>query len=294
MPGKHVEMTQEKKSTNAGKANPNLDKMSAGQPRKKAAYASLRRAKSKKETSAPGSLIGGIRSQGIRAVKPISTDVPVQHELTDEERKAKWQPPERDKAWFSGTNASRHKASSSYKVPSDYSEVVYDSGDHAASKPKANKEVRKKAGPKAKKTVEPKTGPLSRQEIAAIDNNYRIHGSDPQWKGWAKLLPGRSAGFILRQVPLLGLDKPDDKKWSKGEMAILRDNRGKLTPLSPEWSKLLPRKSSQAIARAYKWPSGSTSRSAVKTKPVTMEELGWTSGKPQRKKKTRGQKNNAQ
>lgn len=242
------------------------------------------------EPSKPGSLIGGIRSQGIRAVKPISTDVPIQHELTEEERKAKWQPPERDKAWFSGTNASRHKASSSYKVPSDYSPVTYDDGtpEPVMQKKKSRKKISKAVSPVSAKTqrnTPVNTSPLSAKEARILDNNYRVHGGRPQWEGWDTLLPGRSADFLLSQIALLGFDRPDDKKWTKGEKAVLRENRRTLSRYDTRWARLLPRKSVQEVARAYVKQSSDRPHLDKKKQQELAAELGWTSGQ-QRKKKT--------
>lgn len=73
-----------------------------------------------KSTGVKRSLIGGMKSSGIRS-KESYNQTPVAEELTTEERRKKWQKPNIDTSRMSGSNASRHSASSSYKVPSDYS-----------------------------------------------------------------------------------------------------------------------------------------------------------------------------
>ena len=96
------------------------------------------------------------------------------------------------------------------------------------------------------------TDPLSAKEKRTFDNNYRIRGGDPSWKGWDNMIiPGRTRRFLYSQIQALGLDKPDDKKWTKGEKAIFKRHRGKLNASSPKWKTLLPRKSERAIRRAY-------------------------------------------
>ena len=227
----------------------------------------------RQEPSAPGSLIGGIRSRGIHAIKPVETNTPGVHELTDEERRAKWQPPERDKAWFSGTSASRHKASSSYKVASDYSDVVYDSGPRSTTKP-ADKSKKKtiKSGTKPKKSIAPKTGPLSDKEREKLDNSYRLFGKDPTWPGWRQILPRRTRRFIAEQIKALGLDTIDDSRWTKGERHVFTCNRGRLTSQSAEWSTLLPRKSARAIELAYTSRDASNPTSVSNAHQISMEE----------------------
>ena len=84
-----------------------------------------------------------------------------------------------------------------------------------------------------------------------MDRNYRIYGGKPSWKGWDTLIPHRSKQFLYSQVHALGLDKPDNRTWSKGEKAVFRDHQHKLLASSPQWKILLPRKSERAIRRAY-------------------------------------------
>lgn len=251
----------------------------------------------RQEPSAPGSLIGGIRSRGIHAIKPVETNTPGVHELTDEERRAKWQPPERDKAWFSGTSASRHKASSSYKVASDYSPVTYDDGvpKPAKHKKKRGNKISSPVSKKAARHIPPKTGPLSPKEVKILDNNYRVKGGQPQWKGWDTLLPGRSADFLLGQVATCGLDRPDDKNWTKGEKAVLRDNKQKLDRFDSRWARLLPRKSPQAIARAYVEQAGVAPHSPTKDQKTLAQEMGWSTGrikkaKPSKSRTSKGKR----
>ena len=219
-------------------------------------------------------MLGGMKSSGIKT-KSSYTHTPVEDEKPEEQRHAIWQPPQTDKSRFSGTSSSRHKATASYKVGADYETIAHDDkykdgepikkrkkkGKQNKKKRKAKGKVKGQGGPAAQsspKASDPKqqrkpvtTGPLSTQEIKTFDNNFRIHGSDHSWKGWGKIIPGRTRTFLYSQVHALGLDKPDDDKWTKGEKAVFRDHRHTLFASSPQWKILLPRKSERAIRRAY-------------------------------------------
>ncbi|WP_248921400.1 hypothetical protein [Olsenella intestinalis] len=218
-------------------------------------------------------MLGGMKSSGIKT-KSTYTHTPIEDEKPEDQRHAIWQPPQTDKSRFSGTSSSRHKATASYKVGADYETIAYDD-EYKDSKPtqkekkkrkgKQNKKKRKAKGqgglatqssPKASGSKKQKrpitTGPLSAKEKRTFDNNYRIRGGNPSWRGWDNMIiPGRTRQFLYSQVHALGLDKPDDKKWTKGEKAVFRDHRHKLLASSPQWKTLLPRKSERAIKRAY-------------------------------------------
>lgn len=97
------------------------------------------------ESSEPGSLIGGIRASGIKAVRHTSS-IPEEHELTEEERHEIWQPPLRDTSRFRGSSSSRHRSSSS----TSYSDSIAGPGgslsDNELSRKERNKARAIRAG----------------------------------------------------------------------------------------------------------------------------------------------------
>lgn len=223
---------------------------------------------------------GGVRATGAKAKERVNS-TPIAPELSQEERRKIWSPPERDTSRFSGTSASRHRASASYKDPNDYVTVSpecreasgpwhYGGGGTARDgKAKVGKRPGVRGGgskgkakptasgsrsdlPKASqhRPVPPNGSPLTAKQLRTLDSNYRIHGADPAWKGWSNLIPGRSGRFLLAEAKRLGFDRPDDSVWTKGEVAVLKSNRRKLPPTSPKWRNLLPRKSAVAVAKA--------------------------------------------
>ena len=222
----------------------------------------LRRAPSstttkKHGTGNPESLIGGIRASGIVAKKDYNK-TPVPSEPDAIRKRSDWKPPVRDTSRFSGSSSSRHKAASSYKGSSDSHEYF---SDWISTKEEREIErlfkVKKIAARKqnlptsSKKSVVPKTGPLSAKELKTLDNNYRIHGANPSWKGWSKLLPGRSREVLMVAAREHRLDRPV-ASWTKGELSVFRQNSQRLGPHSAEWRKLLPRKSEAHIIAAYR------------------------------------------
>ena len=215
----------------------------------------------------PGSLIGGISSSSIRA-KVSYNSTPLTEESTGIRKRSGWHPPERDTSRFSGTSSSRHRASSRNKDPEvfapswdslkDWEESSKKEKTKSSTKAKQGKKKQgKSAAPKpAKKAIVAKpqsvlrTDPFSRKELKALDNNYRLFGGQPDWRGWNRLFPDRSVEFIFMAAKQAGFDQPVSD-WTKGERAVFRDNHKSLTPESPEWRKLLPRKSEAMIAEQY-------------------------------------------
>lgn len=92
---------------------------------------------------------------------------------------------------------------------------------------------------------------LSKDEVRTLDRTYRLHGGDPDWKGWDTVIRGRSKSLLFSEVRRLGIDKPDDKSWTKVEIKVFHDHWRTLLPDSSQWKKLLPRKSPEGIAYAY-------------------------------------------
>ena len=201
------------------------------------------------EVGEAGSLIGGIRSSGIRAKKDI-TSTPVDPEPTDEERRQIWQPPVIDTSRFSGTSSSRHSS-----TPSDRM-AAYEGRHGKVKKRRARKKTSKAKGAAATRgatvaTIRDLRTPLSDNEIKSLDDAYRTWGGRPEWKGWDKLLPRRTKDFLLAEAHRLGLDSPDDSTWTQSEARVFALNRNVFTATSDMWATLLPRKSALAIARAY-------------------------------------------
>ena len=93
---------------------------------------------------------------------------------------------------------------------------------------------------------------LDGREQRILERMYRAHGGDQGWKGWDTLLPGRSKSFLFREVKRLGIDKPDDKTWTRVETRIFQKHWKDLREDSLEWRSLLPRKSSAGIAHGYR------------------------------------------
>ena len=220
----------------------------------------LRRANSlHKDDETISTMLGGMKSSSIKS-RGSYTHTPVDDEKPEEQRHAIWQPPQTDKSRFSGVSSSRHKATASYKVGADYETIAHDDKKQAAGKSRKKKQNKKRRKAKGKTKGQggsatqssPKTAPLSAKEIKTFDSSFRIYGGDPSWKGWDnKAIPGRTRRFLFSQVHALGLDKPDDKNWTKGEKKVFKRHRGTLSANSPKWKTLLPRKSEQAIRKAY-------------------------------------------
>ena len=209
------------------------------------------------------SLIGGMKASSIRAHTYAMSVQP--RELTEEERRKKWQPPVRDTSRFSGTSSSRHHGTPSFNQPWDGLESSLFAADnmgptlkHRAAevrKRKAKEKAEGKAGKKAKSAQSAKAlainSPLNVKQLRALDYAYRVHGADPKWEGWAKLVSGRTPEFLLAIARRCHLDTPDDKRWTKGEKTVFKKYRVRLEPDSARWRTLLPRKSAIAIARRY-------------------------------------------
>ena len=70
-------------------------------------------------------LTGGIAACNIRAYKDYSP-WPEEHQLTEQERKEKWIPPQRDTSRFSGSSATRHNAQTRVVDPPDYDSGYYE------------------------------------------------------------------------------------------------------------------------------------------------------------------------
>lgn len=235
--------------SNPGKRTGGVKKTAAMSPRTRVRKKSPGITTARSEVGEAGSLIGGIRSSGIRAKKDI-TSTPVDPEPTDEERRQIWQPPVIDTSRFSGTSSSRHSS-----TPSDRM-AAYEGRHGKAKKRRARKKTSKAKGAAATRgatvaTIRDLRTPLSESEIKSLGNTYRIWGGRPEWKGWDKLLPRRTKDFLLAEAHRLGLDSPDDSTWTQGEARVFALNRSVVTATSDMWATLLPRKSALAIARAY-------------------------------------------
>ena len=166
------------------------------------------------EAGEAGSLIGGIRSSGIRAKKHV-TSTPIDPEPSAEERKRAWQPPVIDTCRFDGNRSSRHSS-----TPSDRTAEV--EGWHGKTKKRRVKKKPLKAKNSAGNNTTPRrctagtaipylTTPLTDDEFKSLDNAYRIWGAKPEWKGWNKLLPQRTGDFLLAEARRLGLTRRADE-----------------------------------------------------------------------------------
>ena len=206
------------------------------------------------EAGEAGSLIGGIRSSGIRAKKHV-TSTPVDPELSAEERKRAWQPPVIDTSRFDGSRSSRHSS-----TPSDRTAEA--EGWHGKTKKRRVKKRPSKAKRSAGSNATPSRSaagtvtlglmtPLTDYELRSLDNAYRIWGARPEWRGWNKLLPRRTGDFLFAEAHRRGLDTPDDQSWTPEEARVFALNRNVIAADSGTWAELLPRKSAAAIARAF-------------------------------------------
>lgn len=212
------------------------------------------------------SLIGGMKATDIRAWTQVRS-TPVGGEMSEEERHKIWQPPQRDTSRFKGTSASRHGAGRAYKDSADHpggSFAAVDELPPARKKEGASgsKSAKKGRGAKPAKptkpvmTTKPAKGmatisPLSPKELKKLDKAYRLHGADPQWRGWDTLLTGRTREFLLAEAKRCRLDRPDDSTWMRSERRVFDGHWDELGPEAPQWKTLLPRKSSAAIALQY-------------------------------------------
>ena len=240
-------------------------------------------------------LLGGIAARGAKT-RDGYVRTPDDREITQEERRARWQPPARDTSRFSGNSVSRQagRGHSGVSDSDDRSFFVGESMDpaerwarkdkhkarrrkqkarkqaaRAAAQAAAAEQARQQPGQKAQETSRPAakraaaaptlgTGAivgtaqrLDQRQAKALDNNWRIHGGDPEWKGWGKLIPGKTKEVLFAEARRLGLDQPDDGRWTKGEVAVFKMHRKELKPHDERWREHLPRKSPKAIAEAY-------------------------------------------
>ena len=229
-------------------------KVSATSARARSIKASSGIALPRSEAGELESLIGGIRSSGIRAKKHV-TSTPVDPEPSAEERKRAWQPPVIDTSRFDGNRSSRHSS-----TPSDRTAEA--EGWHGKTKKRRVKKKPLKAKNSAGNNTTPRrrttgtatpylTTPLTDDEFKSLDNAYRIWGAKPEWKGWNKLLPRRTGDFLLAEARRLGLTRPDDLSWTLEEARVYALNRNVIAADSGTWATLLPRKSASAIERAY-------------------------------------------
>lgn len=96
-----------------------------------------------------------------------------------------------------------------------------------------------------------KGGHLDKRETRILDRTYRIHGGDPNWKGWDSAIRGRSKPLLFSEARRLGIDMPDDERWTREEVKVFTAHWKTLSPSNAQWKKLLPRKSPEGIAYAY-------------------------------------------
>ncbi len=208
----------------------------ARSPRTQARKKSMSIASKRRDSSTPGSIIGGIKGSNIRAKNHV-TSTPVERELTKEERRQIWQPP-----------------STRYVVPSSRVSSSTDSTTtREATRTHTSKKLKVKGAVFRKRSSSKtnKKGPLSSKEEVRLDQGYRMWGGNPGWEGWSReSVPGRTKDFLQDEARRLELDLPDDSVWTIYEARTLALNREAVPASSASWKRLLPRKSSVAISFA--------------------------------------------
>lgn len=144
--------------------------------------------------SEPGSLIGGIRASGIKAVKHTS-GIPVVRELSEEERHKIWQPPLRDTSRFGGSSSSRHRSGSS----TSYSDSAAGPGGSLADDDLSRKRIKRV---KAARAVSSKKGEAGGKQ--GKTRKAKKTNSSPQKMFYVRSKEGKSLYYCM----------DIDKQWS--------------------------------------------------------------------------------